>query len=204
MILLPVLCACFLLGAIPTGVLVGRLKGIDVRRQGSGNVGATNVYRTAGKLPGLLVLIVDTLKGWFPVAFVATWALRQDSSLSPETTAILTGIAAVAGHIWNPFLQFKGGKGVATSLGVLFGLSYPLAFWTTAVWLIAALLTRYVSIASISAAMAAPFLMLALGLPTPWVLGGVFVAIAVVGRHRENILRLLHGEENRIGRKKIK
>ena len=204
MILLPILCACFLLGSIPTGVLVGRLKGVDVRRQGSGNVGATNVYRTAGKLPGLFVLVVDGLKGWLPVAVIATWALRHDPSLAPDTTAILAGTAAVAGHIWNPFLQFRGGKGVATSLGVMIGLSYTLALWTAGVWIVVVAITRYVSVASIAAAMAAPFVMLLLGLPVHWIFGGIFVAIAIIGRHRENILRLLHGEENRVFPRKLK
>ncbi len=197
MILIPILCGSYLLGAIPTGVIIGRLSGVDVRRHGSGNVGATNVYRVVGRLPGLFVLAVDMLKGWFPVAVLAASAVRWDPALAPDWAAILSGVAAVAGHIFNPFLQFRGGKGVATALGVLLALSHQLALSAAAVWIIVVLVTHYVSIASIAAALASPFLMFLLGLPTPWVLGGVVVSIAIIARHRENILRLMHGEENR-------
>ncbi len=173
-----------------------------MRRHGSGNVGATNVYRVVGRLPGLLVLAVDMIKGWFPVAVLAASAVRWDPTLAPDCVAILSGMAAVAGHIFNPFLQFRGGKGVATSLGVLLALSHQLALSAAAVWIIAVFVTRYVSVASIAAALASPFLMFSLGLPTPWVLGGIVVSIAIIARHRENILRLMHGEENRFSRKK--
>lgn len=184
------LCAAYLLGSIPTGVLVGRFKGIDVRRRGSGNVGATNVARVVGKVPGLLVLIVDVAKGWVPVAVLGSWG---------PTSTILLGMAAVAGHIWNPFLQFQGGKGVATAFGVLLGLDLRVAVGTLGVWIAAAAVTRYVSVASVSAALAAPFLMLFLGLPASWVLGAIGVGLAVMARHRPNFLRLIHGEEHRIG-----
>ncbi|MCM8794776.1 MAG: glycerol-3-phosphate 1-O-acyltransferase PlsY [Candidatus Omnitrophica bacterium] len=200
MILLPLICLSYLLGSIPTGVVISRLKGVDIRRQGSGNVGATNVARVVGKLPGLIVLVVDTAKGWIPVVFFAATAARWNPSLDPALIAIVAGVAAVAGHIWNPFLGFKGGKGVATSLGVLWGLCGQLAFWTAGLWLAVFSVTRYVSVASISAAMAAPFLMIFLGLPLSWVLGGIGVSIAIIARHRENILRLLHGQEYRFGR----
>lgn len=185
---LALICAAYLLGSIPTGVLIGKLKGIDVRKRGSGNVGATNVARVVGKLPGLLVLIVDVAKGWIPAAL-----LPAGPSLK-----ILLGMAAVAGHIWNPFLQFQGGKGVATALGVLWGLDPRVALGSTAVWIAAALATRYVSVASSAAALAAPFLMALLGLPTPWILGGIVVSLAIIARHRPNFLRLLHGEEHKI------
>lgn len=185
------LCGAYLLGAFPTGVLMGRLvKGVDVRRHGSGNVGATNVYRVVGKIPGLLVLLMDAAKGWFPVAVMA-----------PEGLKILFGAAAVAGHIWNPFLQFQGGKGVATALGVLLGLDARVALATTAVWLLVALTSRYVSVASIAAALAAPFVMAFLGLPLGWIFGSIAVSLSIIARHRPNILRLLHGEEPRFGKK---
>ena len=198
MILLPLLCAAYLLGSIPTGVLVGRLKGVDVRRQGSGNVGATNVARVVGKLPGLFVLLVDVAKGWAPVAVLSRFALPGQD---PAMVRILLGVAAVAGHIWNPFLQFNGGKGVATALGVLFALDVRIGLGALGVFLVAAFTTRYVSVASIAAAMAAPFLMAAFGAPTCWVIGGVVVGIAVIARHRSNILRLMHREEPPIGRR---
>ena len=184
-------CAAYLFGSIPTGVLVGRLRGVDVRRQGSGNIGATNVARVVGRLPGLLVLIVDVAKGWIPVAVLGSWV---------PVSKILLGMAAVTGHVWNPFLQFQGGKGVATALGVLLGLDLRVALGTLGVWIAVAAVTRYVSVASVSAALAAPFLMLFFGLPTSWILGAIGVGLAIMARHRPNFLRLIHGEENRIGR----
>ena len=196
------LCSSYLLGAFPTGILMGRLvKGVDVRQHGSGNVGATNVYRVVGKLPGGLVLMIDAAKGWFPVAVMAGWAASDAGGIPLETIRISFGAAAVAGHIWNPFLQFQGGKGVATALGVLLGLDPRVALATTAVWLLVALTTRYVSVASIAAGVAAPFVMAFLGLPLFWVFGGIAVSLSIIARHRPNILRLLHGEEHRFGKK---
>ena len=198
MILVSVVCLAYLMGSIPTGLIVGRLKGVDVRKHGSGNVGATNVARVVGKLTGLLVLLVDAVKGWVPVALLAPKAVELGSPIPIDSLRILLGVAAVAGHIWNPFLQFKGGKGVATAIGVLIGLDGRVALGTFVVWLAAAWGTRYVSVASISAALAAPFLMLLFGAPTTWVLGCIGVSLAILWRHRPNIQRLLQREEHRI------
>ena len=199
MILLAGICLAYLLGSIPTGVIAGRLKGIDVRKAGSGNVGATNVTRVVGKLPGLIVLIVDILKGWFPVKILSSLLIGWGVAVSPDLMKILFGVAAVAGHIWNPWLEFKGGKGVATALGVLLALDPRVCLGAVAVWIIAAFLTRYVSVASSAAAIAAPFLMIFLNLPVSWTLGAIAVSLAILFRHRENYLRLLHREEHRIG-----
>lgn len=192
------LCAAYLAGSIPTGVWVGRLKGVDVRRHGSGNVGATNVARVAGKLPGILVLAVDVAKGWAPVALLAPWLARTDPALAADWVPVGLGAAAVAGHIWNPFLQFQGGKGVATALGVLLALDLRIGLGSALVWLMTALSAGYVSVASIAAAMASPFLMILMAKPASWVLGTIAVALCVIARHRPNILRLLQGEEHRI------
>ena len=201
MILLPMICAAYLLGAIPTGLLVGRLaKGVDVRQHGSGNVGATNVVRVVGKAAGFLVLLVDAAKGWLPVALLAPLATTWGVSVAPEKVKILLGLASVAGHVWNPFLQFQGGRGVATGLGVLAGLDLRVALGSLGVWVLVALTTRYVSVASISAAFSVPFLMIWIGSPTLWILGGVGVSLIIISRHRPNILRLLHGEEHRFGK----
>ena len=201
MIVIVALCAAYLMGSIPTGLLVVHLtKGLDVRQHGSGNVGATNVYRIAGKLPGAFVLLVDLLKGWAPVALVAGQAAALGAGLPAPTLKILLGGAAVAGHIWNPFLQFKGGKGVATALGVLLALDPRVGVGCLAIWIGVASVTRYVSVASVAAAFSSPFLMALLGLPTAWALGAIAVAMAIIARHRPNLLRLLHGEEHRIGR----
>ncbi len=203
MIFLGSLCTAFLLGSIPTGLWVARwAKGVDVRQLGSGNVGATNVARVVGKLPGALVLLVDTAKGWVPVTLLASQGLEWGVGVAPDTFRVLLGIAAVAGHIWNPFLQFRGGRGVATALGLLWGLDPLVGFGCLVVWILVAFTSRYVSVASISASLFAPFFMALLGAPTAWVLGGIAVSIAIIARHRENILRLLHGEENRFRSKK--
>lgn len=199
MIFLAVLCVSYLLGAIPTGLLMGRLKGVDIRQQGSGNVGATNVARVVGKLPGAFVLLIDVTKGWAPVVFFAAFVIHAGSSISPEMVRILVGIAAVAGHVWNPFLQLKGGRGVATSLGLLLGLDARVALASLLIWIGVMLATRYVSVASISAAFASPFLLAFFGAPISWVLGGIGVALGIIARHRANILRLLQGEEHRFG-----
>lgn len=201
MIVLVALCFAYLMGSIPTGLLVVRLtKGLDVRQHGSGNVGATNVTRIAGKLPGLFVLLVDLLKGWVPAAVLAGRAAALGAGPSEPTLRIFLGAAAVAGHIWNPFLQFKGGKGVATALGLLLALDPRVALGCLVVWVAAVFLTRYVSVGSVASAFCAPFLVTLLGGPTSWTMGSVAVALAVIARHRPNILRLLHGEENRVGK----
>lgn len=199
MILLASVCLAFLLGSIPTGLWMGRLKGLDIREHGSGNVGATNVYRVAGKLPALVVLAVDLAKGWVPVAVVAPKAIALGVGISAESTKILLAVAAVGGHIWNPWLQFKGGRGVATGLGVLLGLDPRVGWSALGVWVATAWFTRYVSVSSIAAAFSAPFLMVILNLPSLWVVGAVAVSLNIIARHRPNILRLLHGEEPRIG-----
>ena len=199
MILVSVVCLAYLMGSIPTGLIAGRLKGVDVRKHGSGNVGATNVARVVGKLPGLLVLLVDAAKGWVPVALLAPKVVELGSPLPVDSLRILLGVAAVAGHIWNPFLQFQGGKGVATATGVLIGLDGRVALGTFIVWMAAVGWTRYVSVASISAALVAPFLMLLFGAPAAWILGCIGVSLAILWRHRPNMLRLLQREEHRIG-----
>lgn len=200
MIFLGLLCASYLLGGIPTGLLLGRwVKGIDIRQYGSGNVGATNVLRVVGKVPGLLVLVVDLFKGWLPVALFPSFALPSGTKVPPELLKILFGMAAVSGHLWNPFLELKGGRGVATSLGVLLGLNPKVALGTFMVWVGVLLFTRYVSVASLSAALIAPFLMFLFGSPLSWLLGSIGVSLAVIARHRPNILRLIQGEEHRFG-----
>jgi glycerol-3-phosphate acyltransferase PlsY len=200
MILLSLLCATYLMGGFPTGLIVGKLfKGVDVRRYGSGNVGATNVLRVVGKLPGLLVLLVDTAKGWAPVTFFGSLASTSGMHPHPETARILLAVASVSGHIWNPFLQLQGGRGVATGLGVLLGLDNRVGLAVLGVWLVVVAVTRYVSVASITAALAAPFLMLFLGRPLSWVWGAIGIGLAIIARHRPNILRLLQGEEHRFG-----
>jgi len=182
----------YLIGSIPTGFIVGKLAGIDVRAAGSGNIGATNVARVMGKGRGLLTLLADAAKGFIPV-FAA-----QQMAFSPAAVA---GIAAAAflGHLYPIFLKFRGGKGVATAFGALLALAPQATLILLAVFICAALPSRIVSLGSLSAALAAPILFWFLAYPTPLVMLTVFLAAMIVIRHRANIQRLLNGAEPRFG-----
>ncbi|BCR03534.1 glycerol-3-phosphate acyltransferase [Desulfuromonas versatilis] len=186
------LIAAYLIGAIPTGVLLTRLAGVgDVRQSGSGNIGATNVYRVAGRRLGILTLVGDALKGVIPVLYAAA-VLRY-----PDLQLGLVALAAFLGHCYPVYLGFKGGKGVATALGIYLVLS-PLAV-LGAFALFAAILWqwRYVSLASICAAGAIPFLVLAVNRSLPLFLATMAISALVIFRHRANIERLKNGTESR-------
>jgi glycerol-3-phosphate acyltransferase PlsY len=198
------LAAGFCVGSLPTGYLVARAKGIDIRQHGSGNIGATNVFRTLGKTAGLGVFAVDVLKGVLAVALARMFADAFPGSLPAVAVAIAGAIAAVLGHSYTPWLRFKGGKGVATSLGVIAGLVPAAAAIGFSLWLILAFTTRYVSLASILAAASIP--------PSIWFTAptaerlplfvfGLAAAIVVIARHRANMRRLLDGSEHRFGQK---
>lgn len=190
----------YFLGSFPTSYLVGRVvKGVDIRRHGSGNAGATNVARVVGTLPGLVVLLVDIAKGWAAAGPLVHWAQQAGLTLSPETAQAVFGLCAVCGHIWSPFLNFQGGKGVATSAGVLLGLSPMLAGAAVAVWVAVAAATRYVSVSSVAAVTAVPLIMALTAHPLSWVVVSALLCVIVVAKHRTNLVRLLHGEEHRIG-----
>jgi acyl phosphate:glycerol-3-phosphate acyltransferase len=198
----------YMLGAIPFGLIAARMKGVDIRKTGSGNIGATNVFRSVGKTLGIITFVLDMLKGFGPA-----WFLPRAATLmfaTPEAQALPLGLvcgrAAIAGHNWPVYLGFKGGKGIATSAGVLLGIA-PLAVGAgVIVWIVVFLLTRYVSVGSILAAVA-------VALSSWWfyskdemlrpVALTILAALAVF-RHKENIRRLLHGTENRFefGKKK--
>ncbi len=191
--ILGAVCA-YLLGAIPFGYLIGRLKGIDIRRYGSGNVGFTNVWRTLGIGPAALVLAGDIGKGWLS-AFLGFQLLG-------EAGALFCGLMAILGHTFSCFLHFKGGKGVATGAGVLLYLS-PLTFLGCAVVLVAlCAVTRYMSVGSICAALLAPVFLYLTGAPKIYILGISAAALYVIFLHIPNIRRLCNGTENKIGEKK--
>lgn len=186
----------YLLGSLPFAVIVSRAFGIaDPRSFGSGNPGATNVLRSGNKIAALLTLIGDALKGWVAMQIAA--ALGADG-----TGVVAAGVAAFFGHVFPIFLKFKGGKGVATALGVLGGLSGWLALICAGVWALVAFTTRYSSLAALVAAVAAPAASLWLQLPQPAVLAATVMAVILVQRHRANIQRLLAGTEGKIGGKK--
>lgn len=190
MILISLLAGAYLLGSIPTGLLLGKAYGIDVRKEGSGNIGATNLYRTVGRKVGLLTLFGDCLKGLLPVLAV------KYSSL-PLEYAAWVGLAAFCGHVFSVFLRFRGGKGVATALGVFLALS-PLAVAVAiGVFVVLMLIWRYVSLGSISAAAVMPIAVWALGGGRVMIVVTMLIAVVVIIRHLENIRRLVAGTENR-------
>lgn len=195
----------YLLGSIPTGFLVAKAKGVDIRTQGSGNTGATNVFRVLGKKPGIFVFICDALKGF--VAVWLCWHYFANGHLSPALTGILGGIASILGHNFPLWLKFKGGKGVATSLGVVIGLVPLAAGAAFIVWAIAFFVSRYVSLASLLAAIAVPATVAidpATRSKMPLLIFAIIAALLVVVRHKTNIQRLIAGTENRFGKKKNK
>lgn len=181
--------AAYLVGSIPTGLLLGKACGIDVRKEGSGNIGATNLYRTVGRKVGIITLIGDCLKGLLPVLLVT---LGPYPDLAPWV-----GLAAFCGHVFSVFLKFRGGKGVATALGVFLALA-PLAV-AIAMTLFAVLmyLWRYVSLGSIAAAAAMPPAVYFLGGSGTVTLVTAIISLIVIVRHHENIGRLLSGKESR-------
>lgn len=185
----------YFLGSLPCGLLVGFLvKGVDIRKYGSGNVGATNVSRVAGFLPALVAGVGDALKG-FVGAYLAT-------SFLPHPLLWFVGMfLVIAGHDWSVFLRFRGGKGVATTLGILFYLSWQAALLCFLAWVVAVLLTRYSSLGSLAGALGMPIFLVLFGKPERFIAWGIFAAGMVFWRHKDNIVRLLQGRELKIGQK---
>lgn len=182
--------AAYLIGSIPTGLLLGKAYGIDVRKKGSGNIGATNLYRTVGRKVGIITLIGDCLKGLLPVLLVSYSAL-------PAEYAAWVGLAAFCGHVFSAFLKFKGGKGVATALGVFLALAPAAVAVAIALFTVLMILWRYVSLGSIAAAAIMPLAVYFMGGSGTVTLVTLAIAVIVIIRHHENIGRLLSGTENK-------
>jgi glycerol-3-phosphate acyltransferase PlsY len=218
LLVLPI--GAYLVGSIPFGYLVGRLKGIDISQHGSKNIGATNVARVLGRKLGYTVFALDVLKGAVPVALAGLWLHHSSAPASLAGPAmlglwLLTAFAAIIGHIFPVWLRFRGGKGVATSLGVVLAI-FP--FFTLpglialTVWVVFALIWRYVSLASIAAAVAFPAALLVMSLvfggawaPAriwPLLAFAVAMPLLVILRHRTNVARLIAGTESKIGQRK--
>ncbi|MBI3996287.1 MAG: glycerol-3-phosphate 1-O-acyltransferase PlsY [Candidatus Omnitrophica bacterium] len=190
--------ASYLVGSIPTGyVLVQWIKRVDVRTVGSGNIGATNVTRIAGAGLGRLVFVLDAIKGLLAVWGFAPWLIHP---LTP-TMQLLCGLLAVLGHMFPVFLKFQGGKGVATTIGIVAGTMPWVAAASLLVWVCGFFLTRYVSVASLAAAVVIPLGQLATHRAPAEIGLGTLLALLIVMRHRANIDRLLHGREHRFHRK---
>ena len=182
----------YLLGSIPFGLVLCKLLGKpDPRTAGSGNIGATNVARLAGKLVGVATLLLDVAKGAVPVFLAAAWL--------PDWQCAMVGLAAFTGHCYPLYLGFKGGKGVATAMGVYLALSWPSLLGVLAVFIATAWRSGHVSLGSMLACCSAPIWLLAWGQPWPVVLVAVVMAAIVVWKHRENIARLRSGTEQGLG-----
>jgi len=182
----------YLSGSILFGEVVARLKGVNLREVGSGNVGATNVSRVLGKKFGVLVFFLDMLKGFVPTALaLKLYGLESE-------VIMFVGVGSVMGHMFPIFHRFRGGKGVATAFGVLLSVSFKIALVLLVLWACVLYWKRYVSLASITASALAPLLFLLFGYPPHILLMGVIVAGLIVYRHKPNIERLLRGQELKV------
>ncbi len=184
----------YLLGSIPTSYLIGRLKGIDLREHGSGNLGGTNAFRVMGVIAAIPVIVVDVAKGFVPAYFFSAWDGASSSNL-----ALVYGIAAISGHVFSVFMRFRGGKGVATGGGVIIALAPAAALVSLLVWIGVVAITGYVSVASLAAATLVPVTAWLTGEPRPISIFFMFVAYFVWWTHRTNLRRLVSGRENRFG-----
>ncbi|HPP74457.1 MAG TPA: glycerol-3-phosphate 1-O-acyltransferase PlsY [Armatimonadota bacterium] len=199
-----VLVISYLLGAVPIGLIIGKVtRGVDIRQYGSGNIGATNVLRTLGWGLASMVFIGDTLKGLIAVLL----AVKLTSGAYQPYYVIGAGLLSVVGHSASPFLGFKGGKGVATSLGVIIGMNWLIAAIAFSAWVLIVAVTRYVSVASILASLSVPVMMFfskgLFGQPVPreYTVCALAAAFLILLRHRANIKRLVKGNEPRFGQK---
>lgn len=201
---MPVLAAVaigYLSGSLPFGLWLGlAFRGVDVRRVGSGNLGATNVFRSLGRALGIATLILDMAKGALPVWIVPATPLADHFPGGPQMCGIVVGLSAVAGHVWTLFANFKGGKGVATMAGVLLALAPPAFLVFGAVFVATVAFTRYISLGSILGSLSfavATAMAKTYGPTSPTFVFALLVTVIVILRHRENIRRLLRGEENK-------
>ena len=201
--------ASYLIGSIPTAYIFGRLiKGIDIRKHGSGNVGATNALRVLGKKVGITVLILDILKGFITVVFLGNFISGNIPFLSGEEVRLILGISCICGHNWTIFLNFQGGKGIATTLGVLLGLAFKIGALKiilgilAIIWLAVFLILGIVSIASVFTAIALPVLVILFGQTRILICASVLLCIFVIIRHKSNLKRFFKGQEPRLNFKK--
>ncbi len=198
--------SAYLLGSFPSAYVAGLLvKGIDIREHGSGNIGASNVFRVVGKKWGILVLVIDILKGFIAVAVIASFCHAHQAIFAKLPYGLIVGIAAIAGHNWTVFLKFRGGKGVATSLGVALALLPKAALSALCVWILVLIPFGYISVSSLVAAASFPFWIffwyrLVAGF-LPIFAMSVLVSILIVYTHRSNIQRLKQGKEAKVWHK---
>lgn len=200
-----ILCAAlvYLFGSIPFGLIIGKiLKGIDIRESGSGNIGAANAFRALGPVGGTLVLLFDIGKGLLPVLLaplcIKLFAVQGEAL---PLIKVVAGFAAIMGHNYSMFLKFKGGKGIATSLGVIFALDWKIALICFTIWLLMVLTTRYSSLGSLSGSLMLPILMIVFKDPAPYIVFSTLACISAFYSHRGNIKKLIQGKELKITEK---
>ncbi|RLC47464.1 MAG: acyl-phosphate glycerol 3-phosphate acyltransferase [Candidatus Coatesbacteria bacterium] len=184
----------YLLGSIPFGLIIGRLAGKDVRRTGSGNIGATNVLRAAGKTAGIVTLLLDVAKGYAAVT------LAEQFSGPSHALPLICGAAALLGHCFSVFLRFRGGKGVATGLGVFLGIAPFYVIFALGAFLVVVTLTRLVSAGSIAGSITMPIALWIGGASSAHIGVAAAIAALIIAKHHANIARIVSGQENRIGR----
>ncbi len=190
------------IGSLPTSFIFAKImKGVDIRNYGSGNVGATNLMRMVGKLPAILALLLDVAKGALAVILVPLMVSGVEFRFDFEIYRYILGLATISGHIWPLLLKFKGGKGVATTLGVLLVVAPKIILIAFAIWLITTLITKYVSLGSVIGSISLPVSAALMAEPIEMVIFCAIICIIACYKHRSNISRLLRGEESRIGQK---
>jgi acyl phosphate:glycerol-3-phosphate acyltransferase len=199
-----VLVTSYFLGSVPSGYLAGRAKGVDVRTVGSGNIGATNAFRVLGKTAGTTVLLVDALKGYASARWLPLLAMHFFPDAAPqwENLALVAGVSAILGHNFTCWLKFKGGKGIATSAGVVLAWAPWACLTALGLWIVVLLATRFVSMASIAAAVALPLAVWFWNGSLTMTLVMVALSVMAIYKHKANIQRLLNGTESRMGAKK--
>ena len=190
----------YFFGSFPSGYLAGKIvKGIDIRSLGSGSTGATNVLRHIGKRAAITVFLIDVLKGVLPILLARNFFELDDS------WQVVVGLSTLIGHIWPVWLNWRGGKAVATGLGIFLGLSWQVGLATLGIFILMITLFRIVSLASVSASLALPLIMFLSfnnsSISPPFLVVSILAMILVIWRHRENIIRLIKGKEPRIGQK---
>ncbi len=191
---IPIWVFAYLLGSIPFGVLFARAQSVDLREHGSGNIGATNVARVLGKKAGILTLIGDALKGWLAVA-LTSWVLGNPVAIA------VAGLMAFFGHLFSVFLKFKGGKGVATGLGIHLYMMPMASLGAMGVFAFTLWISSYVSLSSIIASIVLPIFGIILKAPLPYVYMSLVIAVLVIFKHHENIRRIVAGTESKFPRK---
>ena len=195
--------AAYLIGSIPFGLIFTRGSGVDLRSTGSRNIGATNVLRSVGKIPAILTLLFDGLKGAIPV-IICKYILSTSNPemLFGELWISAVGLAAVLGHMFSVFLGFRGGKGVATGIGVIAGYSPSVSLILIGIWIAVAIVTKYSSLAALVSVASLPLIYVIKGASAITISFGIILAALIIFKHKTNISNLMSGSESRIGKKK--